>query len=216
MSTRIEFINTSGNIITPQQLSVTRDYYKLNFIDHILKTKYFYINNQIIDAFYYLSIGENIIEVGTNLDQSHNWSIINDYQTINNYSIWKQNYLKNNHLSDVYAKKVYDANNNEIASIGYDSCGNPTRGGAKTFYLGGHNIMEDGYVEGVFEDDAYIVFYFDINGNIEIHTNTELFFKPYNNLSRFLKAQQGGAILGLMTPEMITYYTNLLPLVPNF
>lgn len=142
---------------------------------------------------------------------------MSDKQLINGYNTFKKTWYSDNVLSKNYFKVVLNSEGKEIANIGYDENNVIRLGGFKTFFFGGKNIIHNGNVEGVFEANSEVVFYFKDNGLIEeIDTNTELFNDSYNNLADFMTEMANGPILSLMTPDMLTYFTNLLPLVPNF
>ena len=130
----------------------------------------------------------------------------------------KYDFINDSILSAIYNKIVYNLNNQEVAEIGYDSSGMPTRGGYKILNIANKNItFDDDYIDGVFDDNAKVIFYFHENGEIDnIDTNTNVFSEPYTILPKFLREQQNGPILNLMTPAMLTYFTNFIPLVPNF
>jgi len=218
MSINTEFRNITRNIITTQQKNNLEDYYELKFIDNTLKMEFLYYDKEIVNGTYFMSADENINDVIGSLDLSHKWSIMSDKEIINGYSIWKKNYVYKGILSNVYSKTVFNSNNLEVAQIGYDSSGMPTRGGYKILNIANKNItFDDDYIDGVFDDNAEVIFYFDENGEIDsIDTNTNVFSEPYTILSKFLREQQNGPILNLMTPAMLTYFTNFIPLVPNF
>ncbi|WP_026715319.1 hypothetical protein [Flavobacterium daejeonense] len=217
MSLKIEYRNTLGSIINIQQKNNLEDYYELKFVDNVLKIKFLFYDKKIVEGTYFMSLDENINTVIGTLDSSHRWVIMSDKEMINGYTVWKRNFVTNNVLSAVFDKVVYDSKSRKIAGIGYDANGMPTRGGSKTFYFGGRNIIfDEDDIDGVFDDDAEVIFYFDVDGTIRIDTTTNVFIKPYVSLSKFLEEQQNGPILNLMTSEMITYFTNFQPLVPTF
>lgn len=218
MSLNTQFRNTTGSIITIQQKNSLEDYYELKFIDNTLKMEFLYYNNEIVNGTYFMSPGENINNVIGSLDLSHKWSIMSDKEIINGYSVWKKNYMYKGTLSVVYSKTVFNSNNQEVAQIGYDSSGMPTRGGYKILNIANKNIIFDvDDIDGFFDNDAEVIFYFDENGEISsIDTNTKVFSEPYTILPKFLREQKDGPILNLMTPAMLSYFTNFLPLVPNF
>jgi len=218
MSLNTQFRNTTGSIITIQQKNSLEDYYELKFIDNTLKMEFLYYNNEVVNGTYFMSSDENINNVISSLDLSHKWSIMSEKEIINGYSVWKKKYIYKGTLSVVHSKTVFSSNNEEVAQIGYDSNGMPTRGGYKILNVANKNItFDDDYIDGVFDSDAEVIFYFDENGEIDsIDTNTKVFSEPYTILSKFLREQQNGPILNLMTPIMLSYFTNLLPLVPNF
>ncbi|MCC9066385.1 hypothetical protein [Flavobacterium piscisymbiosum] len=218
MSLNTQFRNATGSIITIQQKNSLEDYYELKFIDNTLKMEFLYYNNEIVNGTYFMSPGENINNVIGSLDLSHKWSIMSDKEIINGYSVWKKNYMYKGTLSVVYSKTVFNSNNQEVAQIGYDSSGMPTRGGYKILNIANKNIIFDvDDIDGFFDNDAEVIFYFDENGEISsIDTNTKVFSEPYTILPKFLREQKDGPILNLMTPAMLSYFTNFLPLVPNF
>lgn len=218
MSLNTQFRNTTGSIITIQQKNSLEDYYELKFIDNTLKMEFLYYNNEIVNGTYFMSPGENINNVIGSLDLSHKWSIMSDKEIINGYSVWKKNHMYKGTLSVVYSKTVFNSNNQEVAQIGYDSSGMPTRGGYKILNIANKNIIFDvDDIDGFFDNDAEVIFYFDENGEISsIDTNTKVFSEPYTILPKFLREQKDGPILNLMTPAMLSYFTNFLPLVPNF
>lgn len=218
MSINSEFRNITGSIITTQQKNSLKDYYELKFIDNILKMKFLYYDNEIVNGIYFMSSNENIENVISSLNMSHKWTIMSNREIINGYSVWRKNFVNDSILSAIYNKIVYNSNNQEVAEIGYDSSGIPTRGGYKILNIANKNItFDDHYIDGVFDDNAEVIFYFDENGEIDsIDTNTNVFSEPYTILPKFLREQQNGPILNLMTPAMLTYFTNFIPLVPDF
>jgi len=215
MSTNTVFHNLYGTIITSSQSELADSYYKLSYVDNELKTKFSIFNNKILNVDYYLSAGEDINVGLGSLDPQYSWTVYTNKQIINTYTVWDARRVVGNSLESLYSKVVLNTNNQTVAIFSYTP-GNEIIEGFKKFDLGGKNILDDGNIEGVFGDDADVFFKFDNAGIKEIDTSTEIFLKPYKTLSIFFDEQQGGPILSLMTPDMVSYYTNILPLVPNF
>jgi hypothetical protein len=220
MSTRIEYRNILGSIITEQQRSNLSEHYKLEYDlnTNKLKTKLEYLSRDIInEGLYYMDSSENINTVITQLNPSHRWSILSDLQVINGYNVWKENYFQDGELDDVYSKQVFNTSGDFIAEIGFDANNLPTRGGER-FDLSNKNMIdEDGDIIGVFEEGDWVGFYFDSDGSFTADSSdNHIFFKPYLTLQSFLDSQQNGLVMNLMTQEMKDYFLNFQPLVPPF
>jgi len=215
MSTSTIYKNKSNITITPQQAQLADSYTELNFVDNQLKTKINIRNKEVFGATYYMSQNENLNDVLQNLDQELEWYINLNKETINGYIIWESRAISDGNLTEDFNKTVYTVDDKVISAFSYDSNGSITDA-IKFFYLGGLPIIVDGETIGYFGEGDKIAFRFNATEIEEISTNTELFYKPYTYLQRFMEEWQDRAILNLMTPDMVSYYTNILPLVPNF
>jgi hypothetical protein len=221
MSTRIEYRNTLGSIVTEQQKSNLSQHYKLvyDLATNKLKTKLYYFGDEIInEGVYYMDSSENINTVIAQLNPSHRWSIMSDLQVVNGYNVWKENYFQDGELDDVYSKQVFNAAGDSIAEFMYDANGQPTRGGGKRFDLSNKNMIDaDGDIIGKFEEGDWVGFYFDSDGSFTADSSdNHIFFKPYITLQSFLDSQHNGYVMNLMTQAMKDYYLNFQPLVPPF
>ncbi|WP_333627522.1 hypothetical protein [Sphingobacterium siyangense] len=215
MNTSTIYRNKSNITITPQQAQLADRYTELNFVDNELKTKLEIRNKEVFRATYYTSPNENLNDVLQNLNQEFEWYINLNKATINGYLIWESRAISDGNLSEDSNIIVYTLDDRVVAAFSYDSNGSITDA-IKFFYLSGLPIIEDGTTIGYFGEDDKITFRFNAAEIEEISTNTELFYKPYTYLQRFMDEWQDRAVLNLMTPDMISYYTNILPLVPNF
>jgi hypothetical protein len=221
MSAKIEYRNSLGSVITEQQKSNLSEYFKLVYDlgTNKLKTKIHYFGENVInEGVYYMDPSESITNVITQVSSSHRWGIMNDLQVINGYNVWRRNYFQNGELSNLYSKEVFKINGDYIASMGYDSNDQPTRGCSKKFDLSNKNMIdEDGDVIGVFEKGDFVTFGYSSDGSFTVRSsNIDIFFKPYLTLQSFLQSQQNGIVMNLMTQEMKDYYLNFQPLVPPF
>jgi hypothetical protein len=221
MSTRTEYKNSLGALVTEQQKNNISEHYKLVFDlnTNKLKTKLHYFGKDIInEGEYYMDPSENITNVISLLNPSHRWGIMSDLQVINGYNVWRRNYFQDGELSNLYSKEVYNTNGDFIASMGFDANNLPTRGGVKRFDLSKKNMIdEDEDIIAVFEEGASVTFGFGSDGSLEVWaSDPDIIFKPYITLESFLASQQNGYIMNLMTQEMKDYYLNFQPLVPTF
>jgi sporulation protein YlmC with PRC-barrel domain len=221
MSTKVEYRNSLGSIVTEQQKNNLSEHFKLTYdLDtNKLKTKLHYFDKNVInEGVYYMDPNEDITNVITQINPSHRWGIMSDLQVINGYKVWRRNYFQNGELSDVYSKEVFNTNGDYVAGMGYDNNDQPTRGSYKKFDLSNKNMIdEDGDVVGVFEDGDIVTFGYGSDGSFTVRSsNTDIFFKPYITLQSFLESQQNGFVMNLMTQEMKEYYLNFQPLVPPF
>ncbi|WP_433765725.1 hypothetical protein [Flavobacterium ginsenosidimutans] len=221
MSTKIEYRNSFGSIVTEQQKNNLSEHFKLiyDLNTNKLKTKLHYFDDGIInEGVYYMDSSESIANVITQINPSHRWGIMSDLQIINGYNVWKRNYYQNGELSSLYSKEVFNKIGNYIAGMGYDNNDQPTRGCSKIFDLSNKNMVDaDGDIIGVFEDGDSILFGHSSDGSfMASSSNSDIFFKPYKTVQSFLESQSNGFVMNLMTQEMKDYYLSYHPLVPTF
>lgn len=221
MSTRIEYRNTLGSVITEQQKSNLSQHYKLvyDLNTNKLKTKLYYFGEDVIcEGDYYMDSSENINTVITQLNPSHRWGIMSDLQVINGYNVWKRNYFQDGELADVYSKQVFNVDGDFISRMGFDANNSPTRGLVKRFDLSNKNMLDaDGDIIGVFEQGDYVYFCFGSDGSFTADSSdNHIFFKPYITLQSFLDSEHNSYVMNLMTQEMKDYYLIFQPLVPPF
>lgn len=123
MSTTIKFVNKKNNIITEQQANTINEFSKLFLIDDILKKHENYYYNELKGGIYYLSPLENINQVLADLDNAQlKWSLMNNKQMINGYTIWDSKRYDANFLQEsTFTKIVLDNKGIEIAIVEYDT-----------------------------------------------------------------------------------------------
>ncbi len=73
MGTQVNFKNAEGQFISAREANTCKDYYQLNLLDNIVKTKHQFFNNVVIKSDYYMSPVEHISSVLKNLDNCYNF-----------------------------------------------------------------------------------------------------------------------------------------------
>ena len=219
MSTKIEYQNIFDKPISANQAAIMKDYSKLIYENNELKKIEYYYGGNFSYGEYFLSTNENLITLLESLDQKTHWSIFSNKQIVNSYEIWEGRiYNDNNDSNSLFTKNVFGTDGRLITTQEYSSNIQNPLNSIKTYYLGGLDIIENDEVIGVFDYDTSITFYFNENGEIESidPSTSDGIDDTYQSLSRFLELESGGPLLHHMTPEMLAYYTNREPLVPNF
>ncbi len=219
--TRIEYRDLLGNVITEEQKNSLSEYTKFVYdsFSKKLKMKLKCFENDVVwDGEYYMDSTETITNLITTLNQSHRWQIMSNLESINGYNIWTGNHYHDGELYEMYWKHVFNPNGDLIAEMSFDANNQTAIGVIKKFYLRNKNkIDENGDIVGIFEEEDYVIFAFDSDGSFEVDSSdNDIFFKPYLTLESFLKSQQNGYVMNLMTQEMKDYYLNFHPLVPPF
>ncbi|MCJ7932806.1 MAG: hypothetical protein MUW56_04040 [Chryseobacterium sp.] len=218
MSTTVSFFNSNKKQITEQQAFSLNNFSKHIHINNVLKKEETYRDNNLWGGRYYLSPGEDVIQVLTALDPSLNWTILSNKQIINNYTVWDCKFYTDLQQDATYSRIVLNSGGNKIATITYDSITHEAKGGLKVFNYGNKHIPW-GDPDDVFFEDSEIYFSFYDNGDIRtIFMNYDLFSNDsfWDSLDVFLKdAGDFFQKLGI-TNEQLYYFTHVEPLVPNF
>jgi hypothetical protein len=216
MAITIKYLNDLDKSITAQQAVILTDYSKEIYKDNELKKVEVYRNSSLWGGTYYLEIGEDPINILNNLGPNLKWSLGSNKQIVNNYVVWEYRFYNENLQAEAeYSKIVRDNYGNTIAVVAYSTQSNLPQGAIKTFHFGGQFVPDD---ETKFDDDAKVDFYFNENNEIErIEMNT--FYVNNEEIWRTLNDFQIDAnffIDAMMPPNVLTYFTNVEPLVPPF
>ena len=214
----IKYKNILNQSITVQQAAKLEHYTKLIYKNNELKREELYIDKNLCMGIYTLTSNETVNSVRLDLEESNKWSFRMNKQLINNYTIYEnRSFDENGNEYSTFSKEVYLSDERIIAKQSYDTTSLELKSSYKIYYLGGLDVINDDYVEGVFVENAKISFYFDSNGIIkEIHPFAGWLDDSYSSLNSFLALENDGPLLYHSTPEMLAYYTNREPLVPNF
>ena len=214
----IKYKNILNQSITAQQAAKLEHYTKLIYKNNELKREELYIDKNLCMGIYTLTSNETVNSVRLDLEESNKWSFRMNKQLINNYTIYEnRSFDENGNEYSTFSKEVYLSDERIIAKQSYDTTSLELKSSYKIYYLGGLDVINDDYVEGVFVENAKISFYFDSNGIIkEIHPFAGWLDDSYSSLNSFLALENDGPLLYHSTPEMLAYYTNREPLVPNF
>lgn len=221
MSTTINFYNRNNNLITEQQANQLNDFLKEIHIDNILKKKETYYDKTLWGGTYYLSPGENVTEVLTNLGAHLKWSIASNKQVINGYTVFDYRFYDDNlQQESKYSKEVTDNLGNHIATVSFDSVTNQAISAYKVFNYGNQQIpWEDS--GDLFPEDSWISFSISYKDNEKIVAVTMMYDiinndSLWTDLNSFLTdAEDMLEEIGL-TQEKLDYFTNIEPVVPNF
>ncbi len=214
MSINIIYKNRFDELITIQQKELS-DYYKEEtYINGRLKRKRTFFEMEILFDTLYVYPDENLAaELATLTDPQYEYSIAKDYQISGDYSIWSFFSYQGSTLDTEYVKHVYDSWGRLIANATYDSNHNILRPGLKKYYLTGKVLYYNGTeVDVAYHDDDNIIFDFS-EGSLIIDVDFDLADDPFTTISRFLDQWQD--LLPFMTPDVLNYFTNMEPLVPN-
>ncbi|MEM6721735.1 MAG: hypothetical protein AAF611_20575 [Bacteroidota bacterium] len=218
MSTVIKYKNSQDQYITEQQAQQLSFYHKLFIESSELKKVETYREGELKGGIYYLSTSENATTVLTSLGAALNWSMASNKQVTGGYTVWEyRTYDQSLQVNPEYYKVVTDSNEKMIASVTYDTATGNSKSAFKTFYFGGQPVSDDDS-DVFFEEDAQVSFLFDDTGVVErIDMNVEYVNNQatWYDASSFL-SQASEFISELMTTDQVTYFTNVLPLVPNF
>lgn len=219
MSTTIQFFNSNNKLITEQQANQLNRFSKNIFIDNILKKEEIYYDKILWGGEYYLSPGENVSDILTQLNPALKWSIMSNKQIVNGYTVWEaRSYFENLQQKPKYSKKVFNNIGSHIATVSFDSITNQAKGAYKVFNYGNQQIPW-GDPGDLFPEDSWIGFSFSDDGNIK---SISMMYDIINNesywtdLNDFL-ADAGDMLeeIGL-TQEKLYYFTHVEPVVPNF
>ena len=218
MSIQIKYKNNQLQLVTAQQAAKLEHYTKLIYKNNELKREELYIDKNLCMGIYTLTSNETVNSVRLDLEESNKWSFRMNKQLINNYTIYEnRSFDENGNEYSTFSKEVYISDERIIAKQSYDTTSLELKSSYKIYYLGGLDVINDDYVEGVFVENAKISFYFDSNGIIkEIHPFVGWLDDSYSSLNSFLAVENDGPLLYHLTPEMLDYYINREPLVPNF
>lgn len=220
MNTKMIFFTKDYDegFLTEEEALEIGNYRKHIWINNALKKEESYRENQLWGGRYYLSPEENVTEVLIALGQNLNWTIKDNKQVINGYTVWDCKSYSNLQQDATYSKIVLNSGGNKIATISYNSATNVAMGGLKVFNYGNRPIPW-GDSDDVFFEDSEIYFSFYDNGDIRtIFMIYDLFTNDsfWDSLDTFLK-DSGDFFQKLgITNEELYYYTHVEPLVPNF
>jgi len=213
MSTIILYRNSLDVEITLQQKSQLNQYQEMTYVDGRLKKEVHYFENQVEYTTLYVYPDEDLTTNLNGLTQPNfTYSVGKDYYELNGYKVWKFYDYTDGTLDLNYTESVKDSIDREIAYAGYYPNGSIRVGGIKTYYLEGKILYdEDGEIDIAYKESSYILFDFT-DGSLKIDVTFDE-GDPYKLVYRFVNDWQ--ELLPFMTPEILTYYTNLEPLVPD-
>ncbi|BAP32837.1 ATP-binding domain 1 family member B [Chryseobacterium sp. StRB126] len=218
MSAKMFFFTTDdGQFLTEDEALEQGNYQKHIWINNALKKEEIYREHQLWGGVYYLLPEENLTDILLALDTNLNWTIKDNKQLVNGYTIWDCKSYDRLEQASTYSKIVLDADDNEIAIITYDSITHQVKRGLKIYKIGNKPIPW-GDPEAVFDEDTDIVFIFGEDGEVDtVHVSDVLFSNDFSyTASQFFRAA-GNFFeeMGLSDNE-IYYYTHIEPIVPNF
>jgi hypothetical protein len=214
----IKYKNSHDQYITEQQALQLDDFSKLHYVNNQLKKEELFINNELNGGLYFPSPNENIVDMLNQLGSSLRWSIGTNHQVVNDYDILEYRYYDENlQLKPKFSKVVTDSNERLVATVSFGTQTQESMSAFKKFYFGGRQIPEaDNGI--VFEEDASVSFSFNNDSEIEkIIMNIDFINNSpiWNNVSSFLNAA-GDWVDEIMTPDQVSYFTNVEPVIPNF
>lgn len=215
MSTYKEYINEFGKIISSQQASQLDDYDEKFYENDRVKNITHYWDSEIQFITVHIYPDEDVSTVLSSLTEPDmEYSIAKDLEIINGYRAWKYFHYKNGVLNDEYNMVVFDLDERIVASRDFNANGTIQKNGYKKYYIGGNVLYDDnGEVDIGCAEGDYILF--DFSGD-NLKIEMVLAYGDdgiYDSVSEFLDVWQ--TLLPFMTPEKLTYLSNLEPLIPN-
>ena len=214
MSTQSKYKNYFGVEITNQQANQLDEYDELTFVDNRLKIEKKYYDNELEGIYIYIYPDENESAIlNTLTEPDFEYSIIKDFEQINGYDTWKSYAYKNCVLDSQYSMEVFDAQDRQIAIIGYDETGAIDFPGWKKYYISNNIIYdENGNIDIKYSEDSYVKFDF-MSGELEISLplDDEEIYKT-SDLPYFYQVWQDR--LPLLTSELMAYFMDPNQLIP--
>ena len=214
MSTQSKYKNYFGVEITNQQANQLDEYDELTFVDNRLKIEKKYYDNELEGIYIYIYPDENESAIlNTLTEPDFEYSIIKDFEQINGYDTWKSYAYKNGVLDSQYSMEVFDAQDRQIAIIGYDETGAIDFPGWKKYYISNNIIYdENGNIDIKYSEDSYVKFDF-MSGELEISLplDDEEIYKT-SDLPYFYQVWQDR--LPLLTSELMAYFMDPNQLIP--
>lgn len=175
MSIQIKYKNNQLQLVTAQQAAKLEHYTKLIYKNNELKREELYIDKNLCMGIYTLTSNETVNSVRLDLEESNKWSFRMNKQLINNYTIYEnRSFDENGNEYSTFSKEVYISDERIIAKQSYDTTSLELKSSYKIYYLGGLDVINDDYVEGIFVENAKISFYFDSNGINVDEINNEI------------------------------------------
>lgn len=213
----IFFTNDDNQFLTEEEALELGNYRKHIWINNALKKVETYIEHQLWGGIYYISPEENVPEVLIALGQDLKWTLQDNKQVSNGYTIWDCKLYSNLKQESTYSKIVLDADDNKIAAITLDSLTHQVKGGIKVYKFGNKPIPW-GDPEAVFDKDAEILFRLGEDGELElVYVNDFLFSNDFSyTASQFFRAAGNFFEEMGLSEDEIYYYTHAEPVIPNF
>ncbi|MDN3691920.1 hypothetical protein QWZ06_06445 [Chryseobacterium tructae] len=219
MSAKMIFFTTAYDeeFLTEEEALAGGSYIKQIWINNALKKEESYREHKLWGGVYYLSSEENVTEVLMALGQNLNWTLRDNKQFINGYTVWDCKFYSGLQEDTKYSKIVLNADGEKIATITYDSLTNQAKGGLKTYQFGNQPIPW-GDPEDVFDEGSNIVFIFGEDGEVDIvHVSDFIFSNDFTYTAWQFSRAAGNFFQEMgLSDEEIYYYTHAEPLVPNF
>lgn len=218
MSAKMIFFTTDDDrFLTEEEALKLGNYRKHIWIDNVLKKEEVYREFQLWGGTYYLSPEENLTEILIALDTNLKWTIKDNKQQVNGYTIWDGRSYDHLEQYPTYSKTVLDSDGQEIAIITYDSLTHNLKRGLKIYKFGNKPIPW-GDPEAVFDEDTNIVFIFGEDGEVAtVHVSDILFSNDFMyTADQFFRAAGNFFQEMGLSDEEIYYYTHAEPVIPNF
>jgi hypothetical protein len=165
-----QIYNTSGDLITTQQMSSVADYnvYTFNESDK-LKTIQKFKNFELLSQEYFLDASETITEVVAKMVMGSNirWALYTNPQTSGNFIQWDCIGYKNNGELSFQNISVIDEKNRPILSARINPTTNAMVGFSKKYYYGNQidNYLADMLLIFDYNTDGSLSEIYDINNN---------------------------------------------------
>lgn len=203
--------------LTEEEALKLGNYRKHIWIDNVLKKEEIYRECQLWGGTYYLSPEENVTEVLIALGRNLKWTIKDNKQQVNGYTIWEGRSYDHLEQYPTYSKTVLDSDGQEIAIITYDTLTHNLKRGLKIYKFGNKPIPW-GDPEDVFEEDSEILFSLGEDGEVEVvYVNSFLFSNDFSyTASQFFRAAGNFFEEMGLSDDEIYYYTHAEPVIPNF
>ena len=208
MSAYKEYINEFGKIVMSQQASQLEDYdEKIYENDRIKKIIHYWDKElQFITVHIYPDEDVNTV-LSTLTDTNREYAIAKNLEIINGYKVWKYYQYKNGILSTVNSIKVIDSKNRMVAYRRmYDGVI------WKKWFLEGKHVYNEEEELDFYYGDEWISFDFE-NGALKMSITFAPEVGSFSNVDQL--RGYNDVQLPFLTEEIITYFTNPEPLVPN-
>lgn len=209
MSIYKEYINEFGKIVTSQQASQLEDYNEKIYENDRIKKIIHYWDREIQFITVHIYPDENLNTIlNTLTDIDMEYSIAKDFEQVNGYKVWKYYPYQNGILSATNTiTEVHDSENRIVA---YRFEGDAIV--RKVWYLEGKHVYNEEEELDFYYGDEWISFDFE-NGALKMRITFAPEVGPFSNVDQL--RGYNDVQLPFLTEEIITYFTNPEPLVPN-
>jgi len=211
MTTRI-YKNQYGDTISLKQSERLTDFEEQVWSEGRLKKSLKYFDNQLDFFTVYVYPDEDLAaEIADLTEADFTYTVAKDQALYDDYVVWKYYDLTNGILDDEYVMEVIDNENRVIAYATYDSSDTMIEMGRKDYFLSGKVLYdEDGEIDIAYDDNNFIRFDFSDGLSIDVDFDMS---DPFSSVESFVDKWQ--ELLPFMTPEVLTYFTNPEPLIPD-